>query len=360
MVCGFLNKPVAGELGTSECRMSSNDELNAMTRLARRLVESDTPGTLATLFSACGSTYRPLGSMMVSLPGTHAGGISGGCLEDYVARVGERVTRNCSAAMLRFRTDADADDNIPVLGCGGSIEVLVERLEPGHVAFLEHFADASERDECGRVACLVTRDGESLSVVREWLDRDTPGETESVHRTLTSDTDVLVQYIPPLTRLVIFGAGDDARPLCEMARMLGWHVTMADRRPRYATLSRFPNARMVLAGDWDDIIDDVTFSSHTAAVLMTHSLDDDAKVLSLLWHRPLTYIGALGPAHRRDRLLEEAASMRPGRAPGATMNVHGPIGLDLGERSPAGIAVAVTAEILAHMNGRDAQPCHLV
>jgi xanthine/CO dehydrogenase XdhC/CoxF family maturation factor len=79
------------------------------------LIESDTPGTLSTLFSARGSTYRPVGSMMVSLPGMHAGGISGGCLEDYVARAGERATRNTAAVMLRFSTHPDADDDVPIL-----------------------------------------------------------------------------------------------------------------------------------------------------------------------------------------------------------------------------------------------------
>src|SRR5579863_7672590 len=65
---------------------SMTEELDAMIALAKRLVASGIPGTLSTLFSARGSTYRPLGSMMVSLPGAHAGGVSGGCLEEYVAR----------------------------------------------------------------------------------------------------------------------------------------------------------------------------------------------------------------------------------------------------------------------------------
>ncbi len=113
-----------------------NDELAAMIALAKRLLASGTAGTLSTLFSARGSTYRPLGSMMVSLPGIHAGGVSGGCLEEYVVRVGERATRTAPVLMLRFSTHPDSEDDVPVLGCGGSIEVLVERLMPDHVAFL--------------------------------------------------------------------------------------------------------------------------------------------------------------------------------------------------------------------------------
>src|SRR5258705_12554295 len=147
-------------------------ELAAMITLAKHLLASDTAGTLSTLFSARGSTYRPLGSMMVSLPGMHAGGVSGGCLEEYGARVAERATRTAPAVMLRFSTHPDSEDDAPVLGCGGSIEVLVERLTPDHVAFLEQFARASEGDEGSTVACRVTRTDESLSVTREWQRSD--------------------------------------------------------------------------------------------------------------------------------------------------------------------------------------------
>ena len=326
-----------------------NDELAAIADLARRLVESNTPGTLSTLFSARGSTYRPVGSMMVSLPGVHAGGISGGCLEEYVARAGERATRSTAAVMLRFSTHPDSDDDVPILGCGGSIEVLVERLTQDHVTFLEQFASASGRDECSMLACRVGRAGESLSVTREWLRSDCRP---------APDPDLLVQYIPPVTRLLIFGAGDDARPLCDIAASLGWHVSVADRRARFATRARFPNARAVLATDWDEAVDAVVCSPRTAAVLMTHSLDDDARVLSLLSRRQLAYVGALGPAHRREWLLEQASSLAVEPDVHAPVKLHGPIGLDLGDRSAAGIAVAVAAEILARLNHRDAKPLH--
>jgi xanthine/CO dehydrogenase XdhC/CoxF family maturation factor len=172
---------------------------------------------------------------------------------------------------------------------------------------------------------------------------------ESIHKTIAPGIEVLVHYVPPMTRLVIFGAGDDAKPLCDIGASLGWHVSVVDRRARFATSARFPNARSVLAGDWDETVDATTFSPLTAAVLMTHSLDDDARVLSLLSSKPLAYLGVLGPAHRRAWLLAAEPDVR------LAAMLHGPIGLDLGDRSAAGIAVAVAAEILAHLNHRSAQ-----
>src|SRR4051812_42752403 len=338
----------------------------ALADLARRIVASGMSGTLSTLFSTCGSSYRPLGSMMVSIPGRRAGGISGGCLDDYVARIGERETRRGPAAMLTFGTHADADD-VPVLGCGGSLEILVERLSPGHVLLLEQFASAAERDYVSTLACMVRRDAESPAIAREWLRpggacpiseerrlNDIRDEArrgmKSVHRTLSPETDVLVQYVAPLTRLVIFGAGDDAAPLCELGASLGWHVSVADRRARLATTLRFPDARVVLSGDWEEVVGSITFSSRTAVVLMTHDLDDDARVLALLSERPLAYLGALGPTHRRKWLLEHLSTLTVRSDQRIAGILRGPVGLDLGERSAAGIAVAIVAEILSHLN----------
>src|SRR5260221_9212178 len=96
-------------------------ELAAMIALAKRLVASDTPGTLSTLFSARGSTYRALGQVMVSLPGMHAGGVRGGCLEEYAAPAGERSTRNTPAGVPRFHPHPDSEADTPLAGFGGPL-----------------------------------------------------------------------------------------------------------------------------------------------------------------------------------------------------------------------------------------------
>src|SRR5450755_3757373 len=124
-------------------------ELLEMITLAERLLATEQPTTLATLFSADGSTYRPLGSMMVGGPsaGFIAGGVSGGCLEEYVARRGRLLSEDRPATMLSFDTDPNNQvDDTPMLGCGGSIDVLIERLTPEHLEFLRSFAAAHEAD----------------------------------------------------------------------------------------------------------------------------------------------------------------------------------------------------------------------
>jgi xanthine dehydrogenase accessory factor len=345
--------------------------LQEMIALGEQMVAADLPGILATLFAARGSTYRPLGSMMIGLPGMYVGGVSGGCLEAYVAREGVLATRREPAVILSFSTAHETPVGAPVLGCGGSLEILVERLTSEHLVWLKELSAAATADAPSVLECVVDSSGGPLDVRRHWLHvsgltTDLPHELEVIcsrvlrerttrHVPLGATRRALVHYVPPISRLVIVGAGDDAYPLCALGKLLGWHVTVVDRRARLATAERFPSADVVSAGEWDEALKRICITSRTAVVLMTHSLEDDACVLALLGAQ-IAYVGALGPANRRKWLLEEAAANGVRLSDSRIAQLRGPIGLDLGDRSPEGIAVAVAAEILAWTNGRDAQP----
>src|SRR5215213_3584199 len=133
-------------------------ELPQLIALAQRLLDNDEPGTLATLVSADGSSYRSLGSMMVGgPPGAVAGGVSGGCLEEYIVRHGREMTRYHDAVLLSFDTGSaeDVEDARPVLGCGRSIDVLVERLLHGHLEHLRRLADAYAGDVASLTTCTI-------------------------------------------------------------------------------------------------------------------------------------------------------------------------------------------------------------
>jgi xanthine/CO dehydrogenase XdhC/CoxF family maturation factor len=369
-------------VGTSS--MIRND-FKEMISLAERLNAAAEPAILATLFAATGSTYRPLGSMMIGGPSSAfmAGGVSGGCLEEFIARRGRALTDQRSSAMLSFAADPDADHaDAPSLGCGGSIEVLIERLTPDHVAFLRRFVAAHDADQPSTAACLIDTSATPHIAVRRivWTDGDdtfghdafgdaaTNPESwiallrenailakHSMNGSIGPYQRALVYYIRPLVRLVILGAGNDAQPLCALGHSLGWHVCVADRRARLATHGRFPDADQLVASDWWTALRSITFTPQTAVVLMTHGLADDAEILPLLAERSAAYIGVLGPAHRRRWLLENVEGA--GALPETFVNrLRGPIGLDLGERSPGGIAVSIISEILAELNGRTPAP----
>ena len=326
-------------------------ELVEIADLAGRLLSSGTAGLVATLVASRGSSYRSLGSVMVGTPGIHAGGISGGCLEPFVVREGERATREVATTLMRFRTGPETDGDAPALGCGGEIEILVERLQPGHRDWLATLREAHEKDTA---SCAVYEISGTTSAplvrrsIRAWPDRPSASNQFAPR--------VALHYIAPLTRLVIIGAGDDAQPLCSFAHSLGWHVSVIDRRARLAIPSRFPEADTVASGDWPELIEQTRFTDRTAVILMTHSLQDDAHALSHLLSRPAVYVGALGPAHRKQWLFDEVSHLLPAMPHGLWSRVRGPVGLDLGDRSAPGIAISVIAEVLAVLNARIPKP----
>lgn len=330
-------------------------ELHDMIDLAERLLGAGEHGVLATLFSSHGSTYRPLGSMMIAGPGSMiAGGISGGCLEEYIARHGREMAQESSAFMLTFDTDPDADDSKPSLGCGGAIEVLVERLTLKHVTFLRGYLATRESDvpSVARCDAIPSADG-SLHIARSPFSGITDLHKPS-NRTATEGR-TLIHHVEPMTRLVIFGAGADVKPLCAIGMSLGWHVTVVDRRARRASRLHFPDVDQLIAAEWHEAIKKIVFTTRTAAVMMTHSVADDIEILPLLADEPLAYLGALGPEHRRQWVIDGALSTAS--LPEEFLErFKGPVGLNLGERSPAGIALAITAEITAILNERNARP----
>lgn len=343
-------------------------ELPQLIELAQRLLESGEPATLATLFAARGSSYRSLGSVMVGgPPGAVAGGVSGGCLEEYIVRHGRALLRDRSAAVLSFDTGADdVDDAKPVLGCGGSIEVLVERMTHDHLEHLQKLAAAYDADLASLVTTTVVEVHGSITVTRRWGRTGVDDATADLALQAVCDRRSysvrtgphqrsLVHYVPPLTRLVLFGAGDDVRPVCDLGRSLGWHVTVVDRRARHARADRFPLADAVIAAPWESAVAQTRFTASTAILIMSHSLPDDAALLPLLADKPCAYLGVLGPAHRREALVQLVAEVAP-LGEDFAARLRGPIGLDLGDRSAAGIAVSVVAEIVAHLNERSGKP----
>jgi xanthine/CO dehydrogenase XdhC/CoxF family maturation factor len=152
--------------------------------------------------------------------------------------------------------------------------------------------------------------------------------------------------LPP--KLLLLGAGPDAAPVVDFAARLNWKVTLVDHRPAYADASHFPAAEQVVQASPDEIPLDL--SRFSAAVVMSHHLPSDLQYLRTLAATSIAYIGLLGPAVRRERLLsdlgEDAHKIR-GR-------LHAPVGLALGGRSPESIALAIVAEIHAFVHNAPA------
>ncbi len=181
------------------------------------------------------------------------------------------------AVLLSFDTGgADVDDARPVPGCGGSIEVLVERLTLAHLDHLRRLAAAYERDVASLTTCAIEPVGDTaaVTVTRLWERPEESQPTAELARQALCDRRsycestgrggcTFVQYVPPLTRLVILGAAEDVRPLCDLGGSLGWHVTIADRRSRRARSEQFPTADVVIAAPWEIALGQIRFTGNT-------------------------------------------------------------------------------------------------
>jgi xanthine/CO dehydrogenase XdhC/CoxF family maturation factor len=165
--------------------------------------------------------------------------------------------------------------------------------------------------------------------------------------------EVLLLTVDPPMRVLLLGAGPDALPVAQLSAFLGWQLTVVDHRPHYARRGRFPDADSVLEGGpaaLAELLGDVQRSaSFAAAIVMSHHFLSDLGYLSTLAASEIPYIGLLGPASRRERLLAQmgaaASRLRP--------RLCSPAGLDLGADTPEAIALAIAAEIQGRLGGRE-------
>jgi xanthine dehydrogenase accessory factor len=267
------------------------------------------------------------------------------------------------------------------MGCGGVIHLMLERsrtARPLLARIAEAFASRGplavatllEGPWIGARGCWPATSGfedvpgEELRERLTRLARRGFEERRSFAQTAVLPEDgsarVRVEWMDARPGLFVFGAGDDAVPLVRLARQLGWYVAVADGRSNLATSARFPEADEVqVLETGEPLLPDCRRTD--AAVVMTHSLEQDTRILGVLLEEDLSYIGVLGPMQRtREMLAALSEEFDPNHVEGRVENLlarlSAPMGLDLGGETPADIALAVMAEIQRSRYGASGQP----
>ena len=279
---------------------------------------------LATVVSVEGSSYRRPGArMLVRESGIHTGTISAGCLESDVIEHAKRVLQTGAAKLVEYNTATTSDEEAwgLGLGCNGIVRVLVEPLAAGSPCI-----------EALRRSCEARPDATPISVATVY---DVDGAPKVFLETL----------LPPVP-LVIFGAGQDALPVVELARELGWYTEVVDPQARLDSRSRFAIADRVTLARPEDVGAHVSITPRTMALLMSHNYAQDLSLLRFLLASPARYIGVMGPRKRTERMLRELAAAE------GMARLHSPAGLDIGANGPAEIALSIVAEMRAVLNGR--------
>lgn len=315
--------------------------------IARCLSELKEAAVLATLVDVAGSSYRRPGARLL-LPndGSRIGSISGGCLEEDVIGRARQVAATGIPEVVVYDTASENDLIWGVgLGCHGVVRVLLERI--------------TGAPRWGRVLAenIAQQRPTDLKIIWGNEIRSSWG-TYLIEEPETSPALVSVfhQRIAPPTRLCIFGAGDDVRPLVRFAKELGWHVSIADPRPNFASPTRFPLADLLRTGPAEQLPGLVDPPPEGVAVVMTHHYVHDVPVLRELLKRPLAYIGLLGPRKRGERILRDLRNEGSTFADTEIERLHSPVGLDLGAETPEEVALSIIAEIRAVLAGRDGRP----
>jgi xanthine/CO dehydrogenase XdhC/CoxF family maturation factor len=345
------------------------NQIDAILDARRRLGSAAGAAVLVTVVHVTGSAYRRPGARMLVLPdGRRIGSISGGCLEGDVSRKAWWLTEEGRPAVRVYDTTSEDDAVWEFgLGCNGVVHVLFERLDAADEV-LSFIAGTRAARERGAVATIVgvedtrLRLGTRLLVgARGIAGGELAGSTLEAHlchhaagvlrqrrsRFVRLDgCDVFVELIEPPVPLVVFGGGHDAIPVVAMAKQLGWHVTVADGRPAYASPDRFPGADRVVLLRRQGLRSGIEIGPESVVLMMTHNFPLDCELLpAILEARPL-YLGLLGPARRAERLFVESGAER------RQVDVHAPVGLDIGGDGAEAIALSIVAEIQATLSRR--------
>ncbi|MEU2247109.1 XdhC/CoxI family protein [Streptomyces sp. NPDC019224] len=340
---------------------------------------------VATVVAVSGSAPRPPGAALaVDRDGTAIGSVSGGCVEGAVYELCRQALDDGLTRLERFGY-SDEDAFAVGLTCGGAIDILVTPVradDPARPVFAVALA-AAARGEAAAVARITEGPAELLGrplLVRPdggyegglgghpELDRTAVAETRALldqGRTgpLTIGADgsrcgrpltLLVESSVPPPRMIVFGAIDFAAALVRAGKFLGYHVTVCDARPVFATRARFPDADELVV-DWPHrYLAGTTVDARTVLCVLTHDARFDVPLLEAALRLPVAYVGAMGS--RRTHLQRNERLREAGLTELELARLHSPIGLDLGARTPEETALSIAAEIVAVRRGGSGAP----
>ena len=319
---------------------------------------------VATVIRVAGSAPRPVGArMVVSSAGRMAGSVSGGCVETTVYGEMTDLLAGGPPRVLRFGITDDMIWDVG-LACGGTIDVLVQALDPALVAA---FRLAAERGRPIGLATIVKGSGavgetalvgtdgwivgpDDPRIVAAMQQRLADRQEARVVQAIDDQTEVFFEPFLPRPALYIMGAVHVAIPLTRLAKELGFRVVVVDPRAKFANDERFPQADEVLVEWPDEALGHLPVDRSTYIVLLTHDPKIDEPALASALKTGAAYVGAIGSRKTHADRFERMAKW--GVTAQDLQRVYAPIGLDLGASTPAEIALSIMAEVVAVKNGR--------
>ena len=338
--------------------------------------------SLATVVQTFSSAPRePGAAMAVSAAGEVVGSVSGGCVEGAVYELANEVMASGQPALQRYGISDDDAFSVG-LTCGGIIDIFVEPASRARFAALGEVAAAVRTGTPVAVATIIDGPGQvgSRRIIWEGDRSDgTLGAGDRLDQAVDDDArgmlaqgltgvrrygpdgerrrdelGVFVQSFAPAPRMLVFGAIDFAAAVAKAGKFLGYHVTVCDARPVFATASRFPDADEVIT-DWPHrYLSGISTDERTVICVLTHDPKFDVPLLEVALRRPAAYIGAMGSRRTHDDRLARLRDV--GITDAELSRLRSPIGLDLGARTPEETAIAIAAELIQLRWGGSGRP----
>jgi len=288
--------------------------------------------SLATVMQTWGSAPRQPGALLaLRADGRVVGSVSGGCVEDDLIERARQGTLPARPELVLYGVTSDEAARFG-LPCGGTLQLLVEPL-----AGADWLQPVLDEVAAHRLVARTVDLASGRSTLAPATPADAAGCRDNACRTIYG----------PHWRLLVIGANQTARVLAEIAAALEFHVIVCDPREEFFAEWQLPGVEL-RTGMPDDTVLEMGVDERCAIVAVTHDPKlDDMALLEALKSRAF-YVGALGSranqAKRRERLrLFDLGDAEIGR-------LHGPVGLRIGSRTPAEIAVAIAAELVQVRN----------
>lgn len=318
---------------------------------------------LATVVKTWGSAPRREGSKMgITKDMAMIGSVSGGCVEGAVVEEGVAGLKDGKPRLLKFGV---ADDTAWEVGltCGGSIEVYVEPLNQ---TWWDTVSSMAQKDEYGITVTFLEGDNIGEKVLFDGKS-DVIYKTDGITDNLLSDmksiadsatktgivtmneTRMMVDIQAERPHLIIIGGVHVAIPLQEMARQVGFRVSIIDPRSAFASEERFPDVANILHSYPDKALPELGLDRNTYLAVLTHDPKIDDKALTTALPANIPYVGVLSSSRthkKRVARLKEA-----GITDEQIAQIRTPIGIEIGSSNPEEIALCILAEIVAVRNG---------
>jgi len=335
------------------------------------LLSQDKTLALVTVVATWGSTPQVAGAMMVvNSDGSTAGTVGGGNAERLITQDAILTLRE-NRPMLKDYLLTEGGNTEMV--CGGKMRVFIEPVGEEK----DFFEDLDNEAGSGRTSALaiiisgkeilssfigkkmlITSDGiamgslgmekieklvvpESSKAIKEGSPRL---RTYILEETKKQEVIIFINVIPGEANLIIAGGGHIAKPLLEIAKVLGFNVTIVDDRKEYANKFRFPLADEIICGDFKDVFSNLALNKNSNVVVVTYGHRYDEQVLEEVLKSKAGYIGCIGSKRKAKQTLQYLKGA--GYSEENVKRVHIPVGLDIGAKTPAEISLSILAEIV--------------